>query len=146
MKLKKLSNKKRNDYKSSFKKLIKYAEKQGLEVECGNGYIDEIAHEYKLIRINTRYRIDQQVFTLAHELGHWFIRKDDKKFKSRYPLRATCKNRRVTYTDRYRFEEIQEEYEAWKKGREILNRLKIPFDEEEFHKTEVSSVMTYIKI
>lgn len=130
-------------YDRSWKKLIEYCRENDLDVETQPGCFDEIIVEDRSIRINTRYRIDQQVFTLAHEIGHWLIRRDPHLFQKNFPARARKSNKQLLRTKAYKYQTIKEEIEAWKRGKQLLKRLDAYFDEIEYERTEAKCVLTY---
>ena len=137
----------RQTLRVDYAKVKEYAtEVLGYEVLEGSDYVDECNAYRKEISICSRTGIENKLYGLLHECGHALIRKDWGKFSKEYSARVAGDwDGRKARSDRFRVATIEEEVEAWKRGKRIANRLGIELNEERFeiHKTEC--LMSYIR-
>ena len=73
------------------------------------------------------------------------IRENWTKFQKEFPAHAACGyDGRKNKTDKYRISLIEEEFEAWKRGKRLAKRLGIQLDEARFEKHKAQCLMSYI--
>lgn len=100
----------------------------------------------KRILISSRLGIEKRLYILIHELGHILIRNNQKKFQSEYSGHANVSlDRRCNWTKKFRVSTIEEEIEAWKRGKRVAKRLGIEINEEKFNKFKTNCLMSYIR-
>lgn len=129
-----------------YKKLVEWAKKRHYHIHDYNRDGSYVDLDEKIIGINSRLGINKRTFDLAHECGHILIN-EAPSFKKKYPIHyalSTKKDKRLKDSKQGQVEEIKEEIEAWDKGKDLLNRLKIRFDEKEFDKRAAKCIFTYI--
>lgn len=124
----------------------KYAESRlGYEVYEGPDMQDVCMSDVKEINICSRKGIEKKLYGLLHECGHALIRENWTKFQKEFPAHAACGyDRRKNRTDGYRVSLVEEEYEAWKRGKRLAKRLGIELDEERYEKHKTKCIMSYM--
>ena len=116
---------------------------EGLE---GSDYIDECDASLKEISICSRTGIEKRLYGLLHECGHALIRKDWGKFSKEYKRRVQGDiDGRTARTELYRVATIEEEVEAWKRGKRLAKRLGIELYEDRFNAHKAECLMTYVR-
>jgi len=130
------------DWKKQLNKLIKYSKKNGYEVkvEKAKGGISTICFETKVITIHSRYPKERQLYTLLHELGHFLIHRDQKEYTRGIGYVPTYYDNKSIIN---KLSEVEEEFEAWRQGRELAKKLKIKIDRDNFEKFKASLLTTY---
>tara|TARA_R110002110_G_scaffold297366_1_gene511475 strand:+ start:85 stop:531 length:447 start_codon:yes stop_codon:yes gene_type:complete len=117
----------------------------GYEVYEGPELLDVCMSDVKEINICSRKGIEKKLYGLLHECGHALIRENWTKFQKEFPAHAACGyDRRKNRTDGYRVSLVEEEYEAWKRGKRLAKRLGIELDEERFEKHKTKCLMSYM--
>lgn len=115
-----------------------WAIKNGYHVEMVKNGDDSICYISKIIEINSSQSLEKQVITLSHECGHALIFDNGSKFnfeeKRDYPEHTVAHK---VYT-------VIEEIEAWRRGKELANRLHIPIDNDIWEKMMVKALKKYI--
>ena len=124
----------------------KYAvDRLGYEIYEGPDLQDVCMSDIKEINICSRKGIEKKLYGLLHECGHALIRENWTKFQKEFPAHAACGyDRRKNRTDGYRVSLVEEEYEAWKRGKRLAKRLGIQIDEERFEKHKTKCLMSYM--
>jgi len=117
----------------------------GYEVHEGPDMQDVCMSDIKEINICSRKGIENKLYGLLHECGHALIRENWNKFQKEFPAHAACGyDHRKNRTDGYRVSLVEEEYEAWKRGKRLAKRLGIELDEERFEKHKTKCLMSYM--
>ena len=107
---------------------------------------DVCMSDVKEIHICSRNGIENKLYALLHECGHALVRENWTKFEKEFPAHAACGyDGRKNGTAKYRVSLIEEEYEAWKRGKRLAKRLGIELDEARFEKHKTECLMSYIK-
>jgi hypothetical protein len=124
--------------------IIEWCQKQGYAVTFGktpNGGILDTAN--KSIQINCHLTPENQVYNLAHECGHILIgtREKDQRFGMGYT--ADEPNEKKTLV--HRIDVVDEEFEAWERGRKLAGRLGVRIDKKSFHRARAQYIKTYMK-
>ena len=129
-----------------YNEVWKYAiNRLGYEIYEGPDLQDVCMSDIKEINICSRKGIEKKLYGLLHECGHALIRENWTKFQKEFPAHAACGyDRRKNRTDGYRVSLVEEEYEAWKRGKRLAKRLGIQIDEERFEKHKTKCIMSYM--
>ena len=132
---------------ADYEKVKEYAiQVLGYEVLEGSDYIDECDAYRKEISICSRTGIEKRLYGLLLECGHALIRKDWGKFSKEYSGRVQGDiDGRTARTELYRVATIEEEVEAWKRGKRLAKRLGIGLYEDRFDAHKAECLMTYIR-
>jgi hypothetical protein len=139
--------KRKEDLHSGYEKLCNYTTSRlKYEIVEGPNKINACNRKTKQITICSRLGIENKLYTLLHECGHALIRENLGRFEKEYTVQVEAwGDARKERSARYKVETLEEEIEAWKRGKRLANRLGIRINENRFniHKTE--SLMTYIR-
>jgi len=101
--------------------------------------------EEKTIYINSRQTLEKQLFVLLHECGHLLI--DDRsestelRFKNGYYAEDSNVRRRFIH----RCTVVEEEFEAWHRGRKLAVKLGIEINDERFSALKAYMLKSYMK-
>jgi len=122
----------------SLDSLTIWAVQKGYHVEFVKNGDDSVCYISKIIEVNSSSSLEKQVIHMAHECGHVLIFEHGSKFN--------FKDRRnePTGTVSHKVFTLIEEVEAWKRGRDLINRLKIPIDDTLWEKSMVKALKKYI--
>ena len=136
----------RQELHESYNTVWQYAvNRLGYEVYEGPDMQDVCMSDVKEINICSRNGVEKKLYALLHECGHALIRENWSKFSKAFPAHAECGyDGRKNRTDSYRISLVEEEYEAWKRGKRLAKRLGISFDEERYEKHKVQCLMSYM--
>lgn len=92
----------------------------------------------KTIEINCHYTMENQLFALLHECGHFLILESGgARFAKAWKNHGKTLEERVALID--------EEYEAWQRGRMLAKRLKIHLNKKNFEREVALSLHTYFR-
>jgi len=123
---------------------IDWSKKQGYTVTFGRtdsgGEIDSDA---KTILICSHLSPENQVYNLAHECGHLLI--GDRPKDERFGMGYNTDNADERKTLVHRIDVVDEELEAWDRGRKLARRLGIRIDSKRFNKARATYIKTYMK-
>jgi len=143
---KKLKEKLFND---GISKLIDWTDKKRWDVEFDYCLRDEMSPSDRLITINTRQGIEKQLYSFLHECGHVILHNNEKLYEKKYPssTKMACfnKNIRLERSPKYKVDVLIEEIDAWRKGKELANRLEIYIDEDKYYSLRAECLYSYIK-
>lgn len=143
----------KNKYQKAIDKVVAWATNRGYDVDFGGSYEDRMSEFEKIITINTRFKPEIQLYALLHECGHVLIRCDKKRYKRHFRVLASAEtlsrtkhsfNKRSYRSKAWQVDQIAEEIDAWRKGRELAKRLKIKINEDTYDKEIGRWVFTYI--
>jgi hypothetical protein len=97
--------------------------------------------ETKSIRCNAGTSPTIQLYLLLHECGHLLIgtRHQTDRFGSGYVASGDIKRTLV-----HRIDIVDEELEAWHRGKKLANRLRLCLDEEGYNRYRAQLVKTYM--
>lgn len=124
--------------------LIDWCEKRGLTVLFGkheNGTYDEY---YKTIVIAANAHPEKQVFYLLHECGHHLVFShpgNPNRFEMGYPQT----DKEVTRKFQHRLACLEEEMEAWQRGRNLAKKLKLKFNEDNLESLRIHCLGSYVR-
>ena len=102
-------------------------------------------NEEKTIYINSRQSIEKQLYILLHECGHLLI--DDRsettehRFKNGYYANDASVKRRFIH----RCTILEEEFEAWHRGRKLAIKLGIKVNDDSFSDLKAKFLKSYMK-
>ena len=140
----------RNDkiYKLNINKLIKWIRAKKWDIKFGF-FIDEISYPEKIISIDKRFKLENQLYSILHECGHLILLLN-KNYINNYPYTFTVdnflnKNKRLVNSKRYQVELISEEIAAWEKGLLLAKKLKIKLNKATYRKESSKYIWTYIE-
>ena len=124
---------------NSLRVVVEWCQARALTVDfSGSG--GTFDPETKEICVSARALPDNQLYMLLHEVGHYLI---DVCGSSRS---KTSKGYTTNETDKsihYKVDLIDEEYDAWERGRKLALRLNLKIDEKRFNDYKVRSIKTY---
>ena len=128
--------------------LQEWTHKKGIEIEFDYCVRDEFRASDKLITISTRQGAENQLYALLHECGHLMLGKNEKLYAQKYPSSmklAYRDNKRLEKSHKYKVDVVAEEIDAWRKGRQLANRLNNYVDDEKYYAIMTKCVYSYIK-
>lgn len=125
--------------------LCEWVEKRGHQVEFQNQLPDQLSYDDKTIYIHTRQGVENQVYSLLHECGHLLVHLSNEGFKRDYPMYAYAATKRQESTTKYKVSVVAEEFEAWKRGRKLAERLNIPIDKKKYDIAMTDAIMSYFR-
>jgi len=131
---------------NGLKALVEWCASKKIEVlftnrKCGGGYVGE----HKVIYINSKQSLEKQLFVLLHECGHLLIdnNTDNAEFRFKYGYPTSDPNIKRKFV--HRCTVIEEEFEAWHRGRKLVAKLGIEIDDEKFSITKAHMLKSYMK-
>lgn len=125
-------------------KLVDWCGKRGLEVlftRHENGTYDEID---KIILIAANALPEKQVFYLIHECGHHLIHQHPGN-PNRFELGYDQTDPEILRRFDHRLACLEEEIEAWQRGRNLARKLRLKLDEEALNQLRVHCLHSYTK-
>ena len=101
--------------------------------------------EEQLICINNTEPLTEQLYTLLHECGHALIADKSKttEFRFRHGYGVTSRGIRKRFI--HQCDIIEEEFEAWHRGRKLATKLGIKINDVTFSNFKANCLKTYIK-
>ena len=129
-----------------YNEVWKYAiNRLGYEIYEDPDYQDCCRNDAKIIEICSRNGIENKLYALLHECGHALIRENWKKFTQEYPAHADCGfDGRKSRSAKFKISTIEEEIEAWKRGKRLAKRLGIEINEERYDANKAKYLMSYV--
>jgi len=125
-------------------KLVKWCTKRGLTVyfkRHENGTYDEC---FKSIMIAANASPIKQVVYLLHECGHHLIHQHPGE-PNRFLMGYDQTDPHITCTFQHRLACLEEEMEAWQRGRNLAKKLKLRIDEDVLELMRINCLKSYIK-
>jgi len=124
--------------------LIDWCQKQGYSVQfgrmSGGGELDS---ESKTLKVSSHLSPERQFYIAVHECGHLLI--GDRKKTERFGMGYNADDPNEKKTFHHRIDVIDEEFEAWDRGRKLAGRLGVRIDKKRFHKFRAEYLKTYLK-
>lgn len=123
--------------------VVEWCDARSLDVVFTRIHGGEYDANTKTITVSGRASPESQLFILLHEVGHHLI---DTCGTSRarcskgYSLPGTNDN-----SMHFKVDTIEEEFEAWDRGRRLAKRLGIKLNSEKFNAYKVSSIKSYLQ-
>ena len=143
-----MDNLKQKLFKLGIESAVEWAEKKGVTVEFDYCVQDEYRSADNLITVNTRQGIENQLYSLLHECGHLALDKNIKLYSKRFPTSmklAIKSNKALERSKKYKVDVMAEEIDAWRKGRELANRLDIYVNDEKYYNIQTECLYSYIQ-
>lgn len=143
-----MGNLKQKLFKLGIESAVEWAAKKGVGVEFDYCVQDEYRSADGLITISTRQGIENQLYSLLHECGHLALDKNPKLYSKRFPTSmklAIKSNKALENSKKYKVDTMAEEIDAWRKGRELANRLDIYVNDEKYYNLQVECLYGYIQ-
>jgi|TARA_Y100000310_G_C20666241_1_gene807644 hypothetical protein len=132
-------------HRKSIETLCEWVNARGHQVEFQRELVDQLCYDDKTIYIHTRQGIENQLYSLLHECGHLLIYLGSEGFKKDYPMYAYAATTRQKKTKKWKVSVIGEEFEAWKRGRKLAERLNIPVDKKKYDLAMTEAMMSYFR-
>lgn len=129
----------REAWTGSLEALVVWAFDRGYHVEFVKNGDDCICHISKTIEINSSNPLENQVMYLLHECGHALIFDNGGFLDFAY-----VRDKENAGTSKFKVYRLAEEIEAWKRGFNLANRLKIPLNDEKWDRAVVRAIKKYI--
>ena len=110
--------------------------------KCGGLYDGE----HKIIIINSRMSYEKQLFVLLHECGHVLVGAqayhETSRWRMGYP---SASDPVLSKKFVHRCAVVEEEFEAWHRGKKLAKKLGVTLDEDKFDHAKVEFLKTYMK-
>lgn len=130
---------------NGLKELVAWCNLKRIAVEftnkkCGGVYVGE----KRVIYINSTQSTEKQLFILLHECGHLLIdnRTETTELRFRHGYPAEDPNVRRKFIHRCTI--VEEEFEAWHRGRKLATKLGIQIDDERFSAIKAHMLKSYL--
>lgn len=127
--------------------VISWAARRGITVAFSSlREAGVFSSEEKTIFINSTQRYENQLFILLHECGHILVGSEKSgahhRFKLGYPATYDpgLKDKFI-----HRCAILEEEFEAWHRGRRLAKKLEIEINDERWSTLKASMLKSYIK-
>lgn len=101
--------------------------------------------EEKIIYINSRQSLEKQLFVLLHECGHLLIDDRSESTENRFRHGYYAEDKSIRRKFIHRCTVLEEEFEAWHRGRKLANKLGIDINEERFSELKAGMLKSYMK-
>lgn len=128
----------------NLQKLVNWCTKRGLVVyfkRHENGTYDE---RFKSIMIAANASPAKQVIYLLHECGHHLIYQHPGE-PNRFFMGYAQTDPQITRTFQHKLACLEEEMEAWQRGRNLAKKLKLRIDEFALEAIRINCIKSYIK-
>lgn len=109
--------------------------------KCGGGYIGQ----EKTIYINSTQSVEKQLFILLHECGHLLIDNKNETTEFRFQYGYPASDPHIKRRFVHRCVVVEEEFEAWHRGRKLATKLGIKINDERFSSTKASMLKSYMR-
>lgn len=138
-------DKKTINWEKQINQLIRYAGKLEYDVEILKtpGKVSYVNLKTKQIRIFSGHSNERKFYLLLHEIGHVILFDKNRTYKNGVAYGQYNFSRNSTT---YKINFLEEEIEAWKKGRELARRMKLKVTKRNFEKIKSISLASYIKL
>ena len=137
-------------FEAGISRLITWLENKNWTMDIDYVNRDEMCPESKVVRISSRQGIEKQLYSLLHECGHLLVQQNWNKYEKNYPATAkmysyATTNKQLERSPKYKVDCIAEEIEAWRRGKNLADRLGVYIIEEKYNALSVECVYSYIK-
>ena len=129
------------DWNMYFWAVVEWAESRGYYVIV-NGEDDCVDANEKIIEIDEKNTdIELRTYVILHEAGHVLVYNSPGDMKL---LPGEMRNNK-DLTKEQKVLVVEEEMEAWKRGKKLGRRLMIPINEEKWEKEKAQAITNYMK-
>ena len=130
--------------------LTEWLEKKGWSLDISYLNRDEMNPSERHISINNRQGIEKQLYSFLHECGHLLIQSNWTNYETQYPATAKMNqyatvHKQLERSPKYKVDCIAEEIEAWRRGKNLAERLGLYINEEKYNALTAECVYSYIK-
>lgn len=124
-----------------------WCEKRGISITFTNRRDGGLlSPDEKMIQVNSTQTYERQLFVLLHEAGHLLIGSHSPsnlhRFRLGYP---SAHDPDLNSKFVHRCAILEEEFEAWHRGRRLARKLQIAINEDRWNETKAEFLKTYIK-
>jgi len=131
---------------NGLKTIIEWCESRRIIVKFTNRRSAGSYHnDNKIIYINSTQKLEKQLFVLLHECGHLLIDDPSETTVFRFRHGYYEKNPKLRRKFIHRCAIVEEELEAWHRGRKLASKLGIIIDEYSYDTLKGNFVKTYMK-
>jgi hypothetical protein len=126
----------------SLQKASEEIRKLGIEVYFSRGVKNQLViTEEKILKIfvSLNQNLLFQLHTLLHEVGHYFLRKDEELHKKNFPNLYFCNEKNKNY----KVDMLREEVLAWEKGYEFAKSIGIQINDDWWNRHTNTSIESY---
>jgi hypothetical protein len=131
------------------KKINKWINKNNFKLNIAKNLISEVNFDTKIININKNTKILKQIIIILHECGHILIYLHRKKYKCNIIAGLSwnkwCKLFNSKNSLRKKILILEEEIEAWNRGKKLAERLNIKINNKIYEYYKIKCLMTYIR-
>lgn len=133
------------DWNAQYNKLKDWVHSKGYEVKEIPKVEECIVFEDYTIYIDSNYKIENRLYTLLHECGHYLVDLAKDEFLETHPLYATeVSDGRVKRSIAYKVCILSEELKAWEEGWRLAKALNLEINKEKYHKCMVDALWSYV--
>jgi len=127
------------------KRLENWVSKQGYILIKNNKVNDSVDSQNKIVYLNTRSKIEKQIFSLLHECGHIMTRKNKKKFYKEFAVLADLEEKETLRKPLHFYVlEVEDEIRAWRYGIKLAKKLNIPLNIKKYNNYSDIYIMSYM--
>jgi Uncharacterized conserved protein len=133
------------DAVTGISRLVEWCKKKNIEVDFSRKDNEWLPLKRRIV-INMSSNVEIQLCFLLHECGHILIETNSPhKTKMRWNHGYTTTNKGAKRKVRHKIEVLDEELEAWYRGRILADRLKIRLNDDKFHDCKATACLTYAR-
>lgn len=131
---------------NGLKAVVEWCDSRRIKVEFTNLHPAGVYHnDDKIIYINSKQKLEKQLFVLLHECGHLLIDDPSETTVFRFRHGYHEKNPKLKRKFIHRCAIVEEELEAWHRGRKLANKLGIEINDLNYDTLKADLVKTYMK-
>lgn len=132
-------------FNQNINKIKKWAEKNKIKLVAttkeGDG---SWCPKTKTVSYNSRLSLENRVFVILHECGHFLVERGLNGENTRYSAQNKAMvDKRSKFSQAYRVEVLREEFDAWERGERLAKRLELDIDYKNYKKFLTKCVVTY---
>ena len=128
----------------NLKKIFSWLENKGYEIVFHNDS-DSVVFSDKKMFIDKRSSLENQLYSALHECGHILQHQNKPMYNKSFKYQHVAENdRRKERSYAYRISVLEEELDAWKRGKKLAKRIGIEIDEIKFEKYKAKYSMSYV--
>jgi len=132
------------DWKEKLLLLQNWIEGQGYKLKQQTDCEDAIVFNEKTISLNSRLHPETRLYYCLHECGHLLIELEQETFREQYISYVDRNSDKPPRSKRQAVGIIIEETEAWKRGKELAEELRLEIRKEKYEKIMTEALYTYM--